>query len=597
MKKSVFLLVFVILLTGCTAERGSSASPTTDSPYTGTTQPSDAAHSSTPVEDTGDWREAYLDALCERFPAGESAEGITINNLVLYDLDFDGVPEMLIDYVFANGVPGFYTGFTYKNGAIREITCVDGEIRLYFSLWQDRMTQKNFWICESWFREKEPYRYTYYVLEYASSELRLAGTLFEYDELNTDNDTTYRVYGTNGGAEDVSISELNSKRAEAFSGYKKLDAARFSTEGFAWSFIDAYVDDDQIDREYLMEFFSAWDGLLPYVDTETLLEENAQDILRDMPEPYGNDPLRLSPNCQVIAATAGDLDGDAQDDLAVVVEYAPSGMHGSRTAFVLLNENGRYKVKHRSDGLIMSADQGGVYGDPFERLSIENGTLSVVNYGGSSDRWGYTYSFAYMDGELRLIETETYMHSTHTVNGVITVRDYLNGTVETRSSCAADVSLDGLLLYSGTFAPTASCFESPVFVDLYAEGTPFAPSFWGYVYQGYYDVLPEYLPLKPKVSANDALRLVMEAYYPGLPEKPIQWTEETKANYEKLLFYEMPGFYYENEGGRLVFRWIEVSPNENTAPEVRYVLKWESNVSESDDALYYADGETGEILR
>ena len=105
------------------------------------------------------------------------------------------------------------------------------------------------------------------------------------------------------------------------------------------------------------------------------------------------------------------------------------------------------------------ADEGGVWGDPFEGLTIENGVLTIRLYGGNAWRWGYQYQFQCNGDELLLTKTETVGFHIYTQEGTKTVCDYIRGTWETREFSEED---DGLLLDAGTFDPIPSTFDAPM---------------------------------------------------------------------------------------------------------------------------------------
>ncbi|MNN83368.1 hypothetical protein D3C81_2004010 [compost metagenome] len=51
----------------------------------------------------------------------------------------------------------------------------------------------------------------------------------------------------------------------------------------------------------------------------------------------------------------------------------------------------------------MPSDSGGVWGDPFDSLQIERGTIVVSDYGGSNWRWYDKYRFRFQDNDWYLI--------------------------------------------------------------------------------------------------------------------------------------------------------------------------------------------------
>jgi hypothetical protein len=66
-------------------------------------------------------------------------------------------------------------------------------------------------------------------------------------------------------------------------------------------------------------------------------------------------------------------------------------------------ESGQYSVSVIADNVVLRADEGGVLGDPFSDIFIEDGVVHVSDYGGSSWRWYNTYRFAFLEEDWYLI--------------------------------------------------------------------------------------------------------------------------------------------------------------------------------------------------
>src|SRR5690606_20612868 len=83
------------------------------------------------------------------------------------------------------------------------------------------------------------------------------------------------------------------------------------------------------------------------------------------------------------------LDDDDVLDIAVVVERTPGLTYEDRQLYVLLsNEQNGYDILIDKNDLVLGSEDGGPFGDPYSGTKIENKTLEIKNYGGSSDRWG-----------------------------------------------------------------------------------------------------------------------------------------------------------------------------------------------------------------
>ena len=60
--------------------------------------------------------------------------------------------------------------------------------------------------------------------------------------------------------------------------------------------------------------------------------------------------------------------------------------------------DGALQQADRNDDIVYCVSCGGVMGDPFEGINITPGVLTVSHYGGSSWRWGHSYTFRYSAG-------------------------------------------------------------------------------------------------------------------------------------------------------------------------------------------------------
>lgn len=318
--------------------------------------------------------------------------------------------------------------------------------------------------------------------------------------------------------------------------------------------------------------------------TAALLERHAEAIMREPPAPYGGyDEFSLSKNKTVIAAAVGDLNGDGKPDLAATVEIMPEG---DRETYILLAEKDGYKVRHKNTGLVLRADEGGIWGDPFEGIEIKNGMLTIHLYGGSAWRWGHDFHFRYSGGKLMLFKTETQYRFMG--RGTETVCDYIHGTCESRISIYSDDPDEkGLLLHRGTFPLVKSTFDAPVIDDAtYTEGVPNAPS----ISANFYEIQSS---ADLKISAEKALDMVQKAYYDGMEKVRLPWIDESRASYKSRLGYDMPGFYYESENGILYYHDYESGSARHT---LFYEPFGEPAAATKGLKIYFIDDATGTII-
>lgn len=118
----------------------------------------------------------------------------------------------------------------------------------------------------------------------------------------------------------------------------------------------------------------------------------------------------------------GDLNKDNLPDIAAVIESDKPVKNlkeadNEQTPRLLLiafkQTDGSYKLSIQSNESIMLSNEGGVFGDPWEGLSIERGTLLVRFYGGSSSRWSYAYRWRFQNNDWFLIGATYTASSTH----------------------------------------------------------------------------------------------------------------------------------------------------------------------------------------
>jgi len=103
-----------------------------------------------------------------------------------------------------------------------------------------------------------------------------------------------------------------------------------------------------------------------------------------------------------IALENGDLNADGfKDHVLVVSEPVDENAAweegaGERSVLILIREpSGDLRLAGRNDLVVLCRNCGGVFGDPFAGVSIRGTSFTVNNYGGSNDRWSYSYTFAY----------------------------------------------------------------------------------------------------------------------------------------------------------------------------------------------------------
>ena len=103
-----------------------------------------------------------------------------------------------------------------------------------------------------------------------------------------------------------------------------------------------------------------------------------------------------------IALERGDLNNDGRLDMILVTsEIVPENAAweegaGERSVLILVRGAGAaLRLAARNDAIVYCRNCGGVFGDPFAGVDVKGTRFTVNNYGGSNDRWSYSYTFDY----------------------------------------------------------------------------------------------------------------------------------------------------------------------------------------------------------
>jgi hypothetical protein len=114
------------------------------------------------------------------------------------------------------------------------------------------------------------------------------------------------------------------------------------------------------------------------------------------------DSLALSfiPEGYVLMDTlSGDLNLDKYPDKLLIVRKIEEDTIYEivdRPLLILLGQaEGMYRLAARCDKAVLCYRCGGVYGDPYAEMAIQNGIFTIHHYGGSNWRWTRAISFKY----------------------------------------------------------------------------------------------------------------------------------------------------------------------------------------------------------
>lgn len=107
---------------------------------------------------------------------------------------------------------------------------------------------------------------------------------------------------------------------------------------------------------------------------------------------------------KLLDSKIGDLDGDGRPDALLVLDHSKGneklGEGSPRTIVVLVRDaSGALRRAAQNDRLVPCETCGGIVGDPYGYVRVENGRFTVAVGGGSRERWSDDYTFAYADGD------------------------------------------------------------------------------------------------------------------------------------------------------------------------------------------------------
>jgi hypothetical protein len=100
----------------------------------------------------------------------------------------------------------------------------------------------------------------------------------------------------------------------------------------------------------------------------------------------------------------GNLDDNTEDEAVCVYETPMEGDLGFAQSLAIYKKEGENWVFwHQSTSPILSTENGGMMGNPYEGISIKNKTIIVNHFGGSREKWHYTHRYRFQNSNWYLI--------------------------------------------------------------------------------------------------------------------------------------------------------------------------------------------------
>lgn len=136
-------------------------------------------------------------------------------------------------------------------------------------------------------------------------------------------------------------------------------------------------------------------------------------------------------NFTILDSTSGDLNKDGIKDLVLILKNNYEKFNSDTTRPLLLlqgNKIGQYKLIARNDSVVLCMGCGGVFGDPYQGITIKRGFFSIEHFGGSSWRWTRIITFKFDTKSKRFYLHRDAGQSWHTSDPNKTTKNIYNKT-------------------------------------------------------------------------------------------------------------------------------------------------------------------------
>lgn len=170
-------------------------------------------------------------------------------------------------------------------------------------------------------------------------------------------------------------------------------------------------------------------------------EEAIAALEEHLPDLEGMDEA-LPKGMHILDSCQGDIGNDNKQDIIVVLEYWKEYPASDSDEYLLVKdhrvvcvftekESGTWDCTGMNKELVLASDAGGIFGDPYNGIEIQDGFLTVSDYGGSAWRWGDDFTFGIgADGCLELCKIREYECHNTTGEGTDVYYDYTTGVAE-----------------------------------------------------------------------------------------------------------------------------------------------------------------------
>ncbi len=117
-----------------------------------------------------------------------------------------------------------------------------------------------------------------------------------------------------------------------------------------------------------------------------------------------NDKVQLPNGYSILDEISGDLNNDGKEEKVVVCNTDRSNDFGIEREIRIFKKGERkWELWVNSASAILKSEEGGMMGDPYRQVVIEDGILIIDHFGGSSWKWEKTDKYHLEDGVFELI--------------------------------------------------------------------------------------------------------------------------------------------------------------------------------------------------
>lgn len=137
--------------------------------------------------------------------------------------------------------------------------------------------------------------------------------------------------------------------------------------------------------------------------------------------------LEFPKDATILDFAIGDIGYDKIRDIAIVVELKEKNDLSRVLCLFTEESEGIFTYRCKNENIILSSNEGGSGGDPYDNIAISWGDLIVSDYSGGIERKETSYHFSQEEEGLKLILVESKEFTTDTEEGELSSYDYRYG--------------------------------------------------------------------------------------------------------------------------------------------------------------------------